>query len=239
VTDWFEEWFGEEYLALYPERDQEEAEQMAELIHRHVMLAPGSPALDLACGAGRHMAAMSARWWTVGLDLSPALLRIARAEHPELCLLRGDMRWLPFRSGTFALVANLFTSFGYFREDEQHVQVVSEIARVLRQGGWLVLDYLNAPHVRRTLVPVDERRVGSRVVEQRRHISEDGRFVIKSITLADEGRVFSERVRLFEVPELRAMLAQCGLELTDLAGNYDGAPWSANAPRAILFARRR
>lgn len=239
MNDWFEDWFGEEYLALYPHRDQEEADRMAELIEREVDIERGATALDLACGAGRHIGPLTDRWWTVGLDLSPALLRVARAEHPEVSLARADMRWLPFRDGAFALVANLFTSFGYFREDAQHEQVIAEIGRVLAPGGWLVLDYLNASYLRRTLVSQDERQVGSRLVEQRRHISDDGRFVYKSITLADEGRTFSERVRLFEVEELSGMLVRGGLALETLAGDYSGRPWGNDAPRLILFARRR
>lgn len=239
MTDWFEEWFGEEYLALYPHRDESEARRMAALIERSVDVAADTPALDLACGAGRHIGPLTDRWWTVGLDLSPALLRVGRAEHPEVPFVRSDMRELPFRDGVFALVVNLFTSFGYFRDDAQHLQVIREMFRVLADGGWVVLDYLNAPQVKSTLIPYDELRLGSRIVEQYRQISDDGRFVHKSIILADEGRTFSERVRLFELDELRRMMADAGLTPLAEFGDYDGGPWGADAPRAILVAQRR
>ncbi len=32
MTEWFEEWFGEEYLQLYPHRDAAEAERAVGLI---------------------------------------------------------------------------------------------------------------------------------------------------------------------------------------------------------------
>lgn len=239
MTDWFEEWFGEEYLELYPYRDQREAHQLAELIAASVDAPRGAPALDLACGAGRHARALEEWWRTVGLDLSPALLRRARALDGALPLVRADMRLLPFRSGAFALVVNLFTSFGYFRDDAQHVRVLHEVWRVTTPGGWFVLDYLNAPQVRATLVPRDERRMGTRVVEQERTISADGRFVCKTIALGDEERKFTERVRLFEPAELRAMLLSCGFEVTTMLGDYAGRPYASDSPRAIFVSRRQ
>ena len=54
MTEWFEEWFGEEYLQLYPHRDAAEAERAVALILDRVGFAPGWRVLDVACGAGRH-----------------------------------------------------------------------------------------------------------------------------------------------------------------------------------------
>lgn len=239
TLDWFEEWFGEEYLALYPHRDEEEAVEVAALIASRVTLPPGAPALDLACGAGRHARALSERWWTVGLDLSPALLRVARAEDPEAPLVRADMRILPFRDGAFRLVVNLFTSFGYFREDAQHERVVAEVARVTAPGGCFVLDFLNASQVRDTLVTSETRVLGSREVRVERAITDDGRFVRKTIELVDEGRTFTERVRLFEAAELAAMLERCRFRVCETLGDYDGTPHHAASPRTILIGERQ
>lgn len=239
MPDWFEEWFGEEYLSLYPHRDEDEAAQVADLIARRLHVPEASPALDLACGAGRHALPLGARWWTVGLDLSPALLRVARARDPAFPLVRAEMRELPFRDRSFALVVNLFTSFGYFREDEQHRRVIAEVGRVTLPGGFFVLDYLNAAHVRSSLVAYDEIHVGSRVVEQERSITPDGRFVVKSIMLGDEGRLFTERVRLFEPEELATMLHRCCFDVRAILGDYTGAEHSAASPRTIIIGERR
>ncbi len=237
MSDWFEEWFGEEYLELYPHRDEREARGVARLIARHVSIEHGARALDLACGAGRHMPALAERWWTVGLDLSPALLRVARERLPALPLVRADMRTLPFRSASFGLVVNLFTSFGYFRDDGQHARVLAEVGRVTQPGGWFVLDYLNAQAVRATLVPHDEQRVGSRVVEQERSLSEDGRYVCKTIRLVDEARSFTERVRLFTADDLTRMLDMACFEVAHVLGDYAGRAHDAASPRTILVAR--
>lgn len=238
MTDWFEEWFGEEYLSLYPHRDDEEALQVSRLIAETVEVGPEARALDLGCGAGRHTRALMAHWWTVGLDLSPALLHVARSEVNDAPFTRADMRSLPFHDGAFDVVVNLFTSFGYFRDDAHHAQVIREVARVTRRGGWFVIDFLNAPYVRKSLIPYDQRQVGSRIVEQEREISPDGRYVRKTITLSDEGRTFIERVRLFEPEELQSMLEDSGFEVAAVFGGYDGAPLCADSPRAVLAGRR-
>ena len=239
MKDWYEEWFGEEYLALYPHRDDEEAREVASLIASRFDVPAGAPALDLACGSGRHQRALAERWWTVGLDLSRLLLHVARSEDPDAALVRADMRQLPFAGGSFSLVTNLFTSFGYFRDDTQHMRVVAEVARVTRTGGWFVLDYLNAPQVRESLIAFDRRTQGSRVIEQTREISVDGRFVRKTITVSDEDREFVERVRLFEPDELRTMLERNGFDVVEILGAYDGRPLDNESPRAIVIGARR
>jgi SAM-dependent methyltransferase len=238
VTEWFEEWFGEEYLHVYPHRDDVEAERLVRLLVRQGIGGPGRAVLDLACGPGRHAAALVRAGARVfGLDLSRALLFAARrrATGP---LVRGDMRRLPFRSAAFDVVVNLFTSFGYFASDAEHGAVLDEVARVLRPGGRFVLDYLNAPAVRAGLVPHDERLAGGSTVVQERRISDDGRYVVKSIHMSGDSRTFTERVRLFGRGDLEGMLAARGI-LTELAsGDYDGAAHTAASPRLILLGRR-
>src|SRR5437667_12782073 len=125
--------------------------------------------LDVACGQGRNAAELQ-RWGgqVVGFDLSRAMLRRAR-ERTTAGLVRGDMRALPFRNGSFALAVNLFTSFGYFLDDEEHRRVVQQVVAALSPGGHFVLDYLNAEHVRRTpRLRITEQAQGRDVLVTRR-----------------------------------------------------------------------
>jgi SAM-dependent methyltransferase len=244
MTEWFEQWFGEEYHALYPHRDAEDARRAVQLIHAVVPWRPGHRILDLACGPGRHAAELERLGGrVVGFDLSRAMLRRGR-ERTRAALVRGDMRALPFRDGSFSLAVNLFTSFGYFLSDDEHRRVVQQVAAALAPGAHFVLDYLNAGQVRRALQLSEQgkRRSGSderrRDVRVTRRIDDNGRFVIKEIELRDEGRRFQERVRLYAPDELVAMLADAGFEVTGRFGNYDGGPLEPSAPRVILVAAR-
>lgn len=240
-ADWFEHWFGEDYLFLYPHRDEAEAADAIELIARHVAAAGIEVAtvLDLACGAGRHARLLEERWWTVGLDLSAALLKVARKEAPDTSFVRADMRELPFANASFDLVVNLFTSFGYFEDDYEHARVIRCVGAATRPGGAFVLDYLNPEQVERTLVAYDEQDVNGIAVEQHRAITPDRRFVEKRIRIRDGGKEYIERVRLFSPSDLEAMLTAGGFEVVRVAGDYGGGQWAADSPRTIVFGTRR
>jgi SAM-dependent methyltransferase len=144
---------------------------------------------------------------------------------------------MPLAESSFDVVVNLFTSFGYFQTDAEHGGVVLEVARVLTPGGWFVLDYLNAPLVRRSLVEYEEvfSPSGKRVVIDRR-ISEDGRYVFKDMSLVEDGRKFHERVRLFEPQELEQILVDAGFSVDLRYGNYQGDTYGEASPRVLLFS---
>ncbi|HJQ10689.1 MAG TPA: class I SAM-dependent methyltransferase [Gemmatimonadaceae bacterium] len=238
-ADWFEEWFGEDYLHIYQHRDETEAESVIELISTNLVGRQIDAVLDLACGAGRHSKVLEERWWTVGLDLSMSLLKIARRETRDAPYVRADMRELPFAADTFDLVVNLFTSFGYFDDDREHVRVLGCLGDSMKVGGTLVIDFLNAAHVRQSLVSYDERVENGITIEQHRRISPDNRFVEKKIRLREREREYIERVRLLSPKDLERMLITAGFQLTKVFGDYAGTTWSESSPRTILFATRQ
>jgi SAM-dependent methyltransferase len=237
MSEWFEDWFGEEYLQLYPHRDQLEADRAVALVNEATGLRPGWRVLDVACGAGRHARAFRAAGARcVGLDLSRTLLRVARGV-TDAPLVRADMRRLPIRPGSMDLTVSLFTSFGYFDRDEEHAGALREMAGTVRPGGWFVIDFLNAPEVRARLVPQERVRVHGGEADVSRSVSADGHYVCKSI-VTPAGRRFTERVRLFEPAEIDGMLARAGIEVRHRFGDYDAAPLGPGSPRTIMAGSR-
>ncbi len=234
---WYRQWFNEDYLQLYPHRDEAEAERCVALIRATVPWRPGLRVLDVACGAGRHARALeSAGAAPVGVDLSPTLLQVAR-QVTGAPVVRADMRALPVRPASMDLVVNLFTSFGYFESDEEHRLALAEMAAAIRPGGWFVIDYLNAAQVRATLVPAEQALLGGVHAEVTRSIERNGEVVEKRI-VTDDGRRFRERVRLFAPDDLAALLAACGIRVRTRCGDYDGSALGEASPRAILFGER-
>jgi SAM-dependent methyltransferase len=235
MTEWFEEWFGEEYLHLYPHRNDADAERVVALLTKVLPWRAGWRVLDVACGAGRHLSALErAGAISFGFDLSASLLARAR-DVTARPLVRADMRALPFRRGVMDLTVNLFTSFGYFAADEEHTDAIGQMLSTLRPGGWFVIDFLNAEQVRTALVPTETATVGSESVSVRRRITPDGRFVRKSIILAD-GRRFQERVRLLEARDLEGMITAHGAVVRGRFGDYAGGPLEGGS-RTILTAQ--
>lgn len=237
MTEWFEEWFGEEYLQLYPHRNDADAEAMVSLIRRVLPWEAGWRTLDVGCGAGRHARALAeAGARVIGLDLSMSLLRRARLLTP-VPLVRADMRLLPIRSGSMDLTVNLFTSFGYFSSDQQHNEALAGMLDTLRPGGWFVMDFLNATTVAHGLVPQETVSLGTGPARVTRRLSSEGEYVVKVIETA-EGRRFMERVRLLTPEVLAAMIRRAGGGIIGTYGSYDGAELTASSPRCIIFARK-
>ena len=236
MAEWFEEWFNEDYLALYPHRDDADAGRLVALLRASLPWDARWRVLDVACGPGRHARALEAGGVRcVGLDLSMPLLRRAR-QVTGIPLIRADMRRIPVRPRSMDLTLNLFTSFGYFDDDAQHRAALEAMVETVRPGGWFAIDFLNAELVRAALVPSEATSLGGREVSVTRELSGEGRFVRKTIRAAD-GRRWEERVRLFGIGELEAMLAGAGVRVLHRFGDYDGAAPSADAPRVVLMGQ--
>lgn len=247
---WYEDWFdADAYELVYDDRDEEEAERLADLIARAVRPAPDADILDVGTGRGRHALVLARRGYRVtGLDLSDRAIATARARAAteglaadRVTFVEGDMRALPFRA-RFDGVTNLFTSFGYF-SDADHQRAVRAMADALRPGGWLVQDFLNAPHVRAHLVPESEETTEGVHVRQERWIAEaaEGASVHKRITLTPaEGapRVYTERVRLLTRADFARLYAAAGLRLAETFGDYDGGRYTPDSPRLVLHAEK-
>ena len=229
---WYQEWFGEEYLELYSYRDENEARQQVHFFREQCGALPG-PVLDLACGKGRHLDELrSAGYRAAGCDLSFTLLRAGALEYGQLPVARADMRSLPFCSDSFAGLVNFFTSFGYFATEEENLQVVREMARVLRGGAPLLFDYLNLARELKKLVQRETRETPMGTVRIERWFDPSDQSINKRITIGDKR--YLERVRGYELDEISSMFESCGLAIRDAFGDFDGSAFTADSPRLIL-----
>jgi SAM-dependent methyltransferase len=92
--------------------------------------------LDVACGTGNAaLVAHRAGARVTGLDGSPRLLEVARGRVPAAAFVRGDAAQMPFEDGRFDGAVSVFGVI-FARPAEQ---AASEIARVVRSGGRVVV----------------------------------------------------------------------------------------------------
>lgn len=243
MSEWYEESFGEDYLIVYKHRDFGGARREVEKMIGWLGLPDHAKVLDLCCGMGRHSLALAdAGYEVTGVDLSEALLREARAQigAERVTWIRSDMRKLPLDGG-FDAVVNLFTSFGYFEEDEEHVKVLREIRRMLKPGGRFIIDFLNPSYVIAHLVPHSTREDEGNLIDEKRRI-EDG-YVKKDIILTSKAdgtpRQYHERVKLYSLDRFRNLIAEAGLELEAVHGSYMEDEYNPDTSSRMIFVGTR
>lgn len=102
----------------------------------HPRVPEGARVLDLGCGTGALLRALSEERGVdgTGVDVSGAMLERARARDPERSFVQLDGPRLPFPDDHFDAVTSLL-SWRYLDWDP----ILAEIARVLRPGGHLLV----------------------------------------------------------------------------------------------------
>ncbi|ANE47124.1 SAM-dependent methyltransferase [Paenibacillus swuensis] len=235
---WFEQSFGKDYLTVYKHRDLLGAQQEVKGMMDWLQLPAGANVLDLCCGMGRHSLALAELGYNVtGMDLSEVLLAEAEAMDSagQVTWIRGDMREVPLE-GPYDALVNLFTSFGYFNEDEENSKVIKEIGRLLKPGGLFIIDFLNASWVEAHLVPESLRSDGDiHILEQR--VVEEG-FVKKKITLHEAGaepRVYYEQVKLYGLPDMIKFCEDYGLTIDRVYGEYSAEEYKADTSSRLIM----
>ncbi len=215
---------------------------LVKILERHALT--GKRLLDVGCGTGTSFMPMLAQGWEVtGCDISPAMLELAREKAGEKVQLAvADMLELP-DFGEFDLVWALDDAINYLLSPEELARALAGMRANLAPTGLLLFD-VNELQAYRTFF------AETTVVER------EGRELIwRGLASADvppgsicesemevaPGEVLTHRQRHFPEAEVRAALAQAGLECLDVFGHgLDGIPTQPLEPthtKAIYVAR--
>jgi SAM-dependent methyltransferase len=220
--------------------------------------------LELGCGTGRISLPLArAGAALVGVDRSQAMLsRAARrtralragstrqSRHsPEITLVRGDIRDLPFRSSLFSMVLAPYGVLQSLVRETDLAAALQSAARVLRPGGTFGIDLVpDVPNWREydNRVQMRGRAPGGvhlTLIEsvhqdpRRRLTTFAQRFVISRGPRKEE-RQFELTFRTLSIRQTTARLERAGFAVDAILGDYHGRPWDERADVWIILARR-
>lgn len=236
--NWFETWFASPYYAmLYAHRDDKEAEVFIDNLLQYITLTSSAKILDIACGEGRHAAYIASKGYDVlGIDLSKRSIEIARRkQHQNLQFSVEDMRTI-VKAQYFDVVFNCFTSFGYFEAYEENQKVANAFAAQLKDGGYLIFDFLNIHKTIKKLVPQEHKTINNITFNITRSI-ENG-FIIKTIRVTDPEhgeRVFTEKVAALDKDIIAQFFLKAGLKLDAIFGNYKLDPFEVEESDRLIY----
>jgi ubiquinone/menaquinone biosynthesis C-methylase UbiE len=237
--------FSDFYLRAFADPDADaDAESNARSAARLAACPAGGDLLDVPCGYGRHAIPLARAGYNVaGVDRSPTLLDEARRragdDHPPE-LVEADYRELPFPDERFDAALNLFTSLGFYG-DEEDVKALVEIGRVLRPAGRLVIEIMHRDRLVHGFREQDWHMVGAgRLLLEQRTFDAAAGVAQTTQTLIEtsgerDSRSFS--VRVYTATELVAMLMRAGFAEAKCYGDLDAGPFGTTT-RLVIAARR-
>jgi SAM-dependent methyltransferase len=244
--EWFEdeEFWRELYPYMFPaERFAMAGEQVDQIL---ALAGIGSgKVLDLCCGPGRHSIEFAKRGLEVtGVDGSPFLLDHARERAREAKVqvewVQQDMRRFE-RRGTFDLACSIFTSFGYFVDEEDDLRVLRNIHGNLRPGGVFVMELIGKEWLARNWQNslVTEFPDGALLLQLPK-VQADWCRIQNDWILVKAGlnRSFSFNHTIYSGRELKDRLAVCGFERVQLHGSLQGTRYDLDARRLVAVARK-
>lgn len=234
--DTFPFMFSEELMGAAPEQVQGALELSGVV---------GGDALDLCCGPGRCSVALAQRGFQVtGVDRNRLFLDKARdlasEVGVEVAWVEADMRDF-VRPAAYDLVLSMFTSFGYFEDAGDDVQVLANTLESLRPGGALVVELMGKEILAAIFQPasVDALPDGSRLVQQR-EVFDGWSRIRNEWTLIRDGRArtYTFHHSIYSGQELRARMEQVGFVDVRLYGDLEGGPYGPEAERLVAVGRK-
>ncbi|HET7875400.1 MAG TPA: class I SAM-dependent methyltransferase [Methylomirabilota bacterium] len=236
--------FFEESWPKISQGFESEAEAESEIawILSHVRPPAAGRVLDAPCGFGRHALALARRGFPVtGVDLSETELNRASeralAAGVTLTLVQQDMRDMEF-TGEFDLALNLFSSIGYFSDDEDRL-LLDRFCTALRSGGSFVLDTRNRDHFIRNFALEETYSLPAGTVRIKNSIDLKTSRVHGEWWLEDGNRRLGDtEFRLYSAHELYRMLRPERWSAVELFGGLDGRPFDLDSPRLVIVATK-
>jgi SAM-dependent methyltransferase len=244
--EWFDDntFWQELYPFMFPEQRFADAPIETQKV-LSIAKPYGKAALDLCCGPGRCSIALAKTGFKVtGVDRTRFLLNKARAKAREAKVkiewVQMDMRDF-VRPKAFNLVLSMFTSFGYFDNKSEDLEVLENILTSLMPGGVCLIDVTGKEWLSKVFQPTrsDVLPDGTEII-QKAEIFDDWTRVRNEWILIRKGgaKSFKFHHTIYSGQELRDRMEQTGFTDVKLFGNLDGDEYGLDAQRLIVVGHK-
>jgi len=200
-----------------------------------VTIAPSS-AIDIACGTGNLVSALSDSYSVVGSDISDHMIHIAREKHPNSAFLVSDMAELRL-DREFGLVLCPFDSINYITSFEKLSRVMRRVHALLSDSGWFLFDF-NTEHLM-----IDkhhgslERELNGLEFTQTCIYHRDTRSAETVFDFGAAGREIHTQ-RAYSYSEMRTVLEACGLAVLHALDLYDDSQLKDRSYKVMFQCRK-
>jgi SAM-dependent methyltransferase len=253
-----EGWEGwDSYAAFYDWENAQTVRRRDVAFWQRLAGAADGDVLELGCGTGRvSLPVAKSGIALTGIDRSAPMLARARRRvlrgglQARVRLVRGDLRFLPFRPRRFSLVMAPYGILQSLVRERDLEASLASVARVLVKGGRLGIDLVPD-------LPVWSEYEKKKTLDGR--MGRDTRVSLvesvrqdraKKLTIFDQryttirGRErrlhrFSLTFRTLTVPQMARRLERAGFTVDAVLGDYRGGPWDVRADVWVLLARKR
>ncbi|RKX24433.1 MAG: hypothetical protein DRP46_13295 [Candidatus Zixiibacteriota bacterium] len=227
------------FKALTPGRNLSETRSLEKLCD----FSKDDLILDHGCGQGRHCTQLTADGYTaIGFDYSKTLLDLAVREKNtrglDIFYIRGDMLYLPIKDSLFDWALSLFGSFGYL-SDQENIEVLQEIRRILKPGGKLILDIWNKDAILKKYGDDKKHEVGKDqyFIQKRRFDHNLSRMHVDRFFIGpDNEEKYSVSFRVYTRDEISKILSDLKFEILDFRGSFTSRKITPDSRSMVIVA---
>jgi SAM-dependent methyltransferase len=203
---------------------------------------PKATVLDLGCGQGRHSLELAKRDLVVtGLDRNQFfldfVLKKSKESNVEVKLVKADMKTF-VQHQAFDLILSLNSSFGYFEDQSEHLQVLKNIHDSLRPSGTCLFELFGKEVVPKMFVEREWTEIEGTYFLDDRRVDKNWSRIINHCRIIKDGAVkdgtFS--LTIFSGVEFSAMLRDTGFSKVSLYGDLSGSPYDQHAKKLVAVA---
>ncbi|QEN07442.1 class I SAM-dependent methyltransferase [Oceanispirochaeta crateris] len=245
-NSWFsDEWFWKTYgPIMFDDQRLKNSVYEVERIMELCGIKKNDNVLDCCCGLGRHSLELAQKGCRVsGLDLSQGYLDLAKAEAEKRSLkvdfIHKDARTIDYEN-QFDAIINMFTSFGYFDDPDEDLELLRKLHRALKPGASLFMEMMG-------------KEILARDFEERTWFEREGIKIMLEYSVDlnwtelcnrwlfykdDVMTEYSFSHRIFSASEMAAMLWKAGFSTIEIFGSFEKDLYDHNAKNLILIAHK-